>query len=137
MPLYLFEHTTSGEVHEVVYHMEEKKDYAGPNGKQVGQWRRVWTKPRMSVDTVVDPFSAKDFVKATNKNAIVGDLWDRSKELSLKRAEKEGGTDPVRSKFFANYAKAHHGAKHPEHRREEVVKTARKAGLKVDFGNDD
>lgn len=137
MPIYLFAHSTTGEVHEVVFHMTDEKVYNGPKGNQKGAWKRVWTKPRMSVDTVVDPYSAKDFIKATNKNAIVGDLFDRSKELSLKRAEKEGGTDPVRSRFFRDYSRKRGGRKHPQQVREEGVKKLKSKGINLDWGSDD
>ena len=35
----------------------------------------------------------------------VGDMLDYSKELSEKRAEKNGGVDPVKQKYFRNYEK--------------------------------
>jgi hypothetical protein len=138
MPQYLFESVKTGEIHTIVLHMNEEKVYLGPNGKaNPGEWRRVWTAPRAAIDTRVDPYSAKDFVKATNKNGDVGSLWDRSKEMSLKRAEKEGGTDPVRQTFFEQYSKRRHGKKHPEQLRQESVKTAAQHGIKIDWGSDD
>jgi predicted nucleic acid-binding Zn ribbon protein len=136
MPIYLFSHVKTGEVHEVVFHMNDDKVYAGPKGDQKGQWKREWTKPRAMVDTKVDPYSAKDFVKATGKGGCVGDLWDRAKELSLKRQDKDG-TDPVRQAYFDRYSKRRHGKKHPEQQREESVKTLAAKGIKVDWGNDD
>lgn len=139
MPEYLFEHIETHEVHTAVFHMTEDKIYRGPKGKDKPEtWRRVWTKPRMSVDSVaIDPYSAADYVKATNKKGSVADLWDRSKEMSLKRADKEGGQDPVKQKFFEGYSKRRHGAKHPEQRREETNKALAGSGLKVDWGSDD
>lgn len=137
MPVYLFEHTTTGEVHEVVFHMVEDKVYNGPKGNESGKWRRVWTKPRAAIDTKVDPYSAKDYVKATNKPGTVADLWDRAKEASIKRADKEGGTDPVRQEYYKRYSKRRGGKQHPEQRREESVKTLAKSGIKVDWGTDD
>lgn len=116
--------------------MNDEKVYNGPDGKQVGQWKRVWTKPLASIDTKVDPFSAKDYVKATNKRDTVGSLWDRSRELSLKRAEKEG-SDPIKQRFYDNYSKRRKGAKHPEQRREEGAKKLAKHGIKIDWGTDD
>lgn len=137
MPAYLFEHIKTGEVHEVFYHMNDTKDYAGPDAREPGLWRRVWTKPRASFDTRVDPYSAKDYLKATARDGKVGDLWDRSKEMSLKRAEKEGGTDPVRRQFFADYSAKRKGRKHPEQAREDGVKSLAAKGIKLDWGSDD
>ncbi len=136
MPLYLFEHTKTGEIHEVVYHMSETKDYRGPKGKaKVGVWRRVWSKPGASFDTVnIDPFSGADFVKATNKKGTIGELWDRSAELSEKRAQKEG-RDPVKECFFDNYSKRRRGVKHPLQRREEANRQLAAKGIDIDWGD--
>ena len=41
----------------------------------------------------------------------VGDMLDYSKELSEKRAESNGGVDPVKQKYFKNYEKKN-GVKH-------------------------
>lgn len=135
MPLYLFESLKTGDVHEVVYHMNDTKDYAGPDGKQRGQWRRVWTKPRASVDTQVDPYSVKDYLKATNKGGTIGDLHDRSTEMSLKRADKEG-KDPVREAYFDNYEKRRRGHKHRLRLREESTATLAAGGIKVEWNDD-
>jgi hypothetical protein len=37
-----------------------------------------------------------------------------SAELSEKRAEKAGGLDPIKEKFFDNYAKERGGSEHPD-----------------------
>lgn len=135
MPLYLFESLTTGEVHEVVFHMVDDKVYAGPKGDEKGQWRRVWTKPRASIDTRVDPFSAKDYLKATGRDGSVGDLFDRSKDLSLAREAKEG-VDPVKQRFYADYSRRRKGRKHPQQAREEGVKGLAAKGIKLDFGDE-
>src|SRR4051812_24300437 len=76
--------------------------YTNENGVK---WKRALSKPYAAIDTQIDPYSAKDFVKVTSKGGgVVGDLWDRSAELSAKRADKEG-QDPVRAKFYKDYAK--------------------------------
>lgn len=137
MPIYLFEHIETGNIQEVVFHMNEEKIYLGPDSKnpQPGKWRRVWTKPRMSVDTACDPHSAKDFVKATNKPGSIGDLWDRSAELSAKRADKEGGRDPVKETYYADYAKKHKGKMHPTQKKEKGIEHLAKQGIKVEWGD--
>ena len=73
---------------------------------------RVYTVPQASIDTKIDPYSQKDF-KEKAKGSTVGDLWDQSKELSLKREEKEG-RDPVKTQFFKDYASKGKGNKHPK-----------------------
>ena len=40
-------------------------------------------------------------------------MWDRSKELSEKRKEKEG-RDPVQQQYFKDYSKKRKGVKHPK-----------------------
>src|SRR4051812_15738018 len=106
MPHYVFARVDNPSVvQDFFYHMHDAPSVGSVVTLDKVQWKRVFTKPRMSVDTKVDPYSAKDFIKATNKNAIVGDLWDRAKEMSLKRADKEGGTDPIKAKFFRDYSR--------------------------------
>lgn len=90
MPIYLFEHPETKEVVEVFQKMDEPHDYE-VNGIR---YDRVFTIPTASVSTKYDPFNAKDFVEKTrNKKGTVGDLWDLSKELSMKREEKAGKDD--------------------------------------------
>lgn len=98
------------------------------------QWRRVFTNPQMGVDTVaIDPFSAKDYVRATGKKGRIGDLWDRSAEMSAKRAEKEG-LDPVKEGFYRDYSKKRKGKKHPQQVREEGARRLKAKGISIDFG---
>jgi hypothetical protein len=51
--------------------------------------------------------------KTANKNQTLGDLWDRSKELSDKR---KGilGHDPIKEKAEENYSKIRKGRKRPQ-----------------------
>jgi len=134
MPIYLFENIKTRQIHEVVFHMNDIKDYRGPDGKDdVKNWRRVWTKPQMAVDAVsIDPYSSADYVKATNKKGTLGDLYDRSSELAKQRADKEGGYDPIQEKFFENYSKRRKGRKHPDQVRREGVKKLKEKGITVE-----
>lgn len=136
MPIYSFQNTRTGEIHEVVYHMEESKDYRGPKGKaKTGIWKRLWTNPGAATDMVnIDPYSGADFVKVTNKKGKIGDLWDRSAELSEKRAQKEG-FDPVKQCFYDNYSKRRHGIQHPQQRREEATRKLADKGIVIDWGD--
>lgn len=135
MPLYPFVHVDTGEVHDVFHHMDDEKTYAGPDGNEKGKWKRTWYKPLASIDTRCDPHSAKDFVKVTNRAGDVGSLWDRSREMSIKRKEKDG-IDSVKEHYYQDYSAKRHGKKHPEQQREENVKAFDKVGIKVDYGED-
>jgi hypothetical protein len=47
----------------------------------------------------------------------MGDMLDKSQELSQKRADKNGGVDPVKDKFFKDYSAQRKGAKHPDEKK--------------------
>ena len=88
MPLYSFEHPETGETVELVQGMKDPHVFVDESGVE---WNRVWVSPNAAMDTNVDPFSAKDFVKKTaNMKGTVGDIWDYSKELGERRKDKEG-----------------------------------------------
>lgn len=44
----------------------------------------------------------------------MGDLWDRSQELSEKRKKLYGGEDPVKKKYYDNWSKKRKGKVHPK-----------------------
>jgi hypothetical protein len=108
MPLYVYEHPETQETIEVIQGMNDPHEYIDPQGVE---WNRVFFAPNASFDTQVDPHSHQDFISATaNKKGSLGDMMDYSKELSEKRAAKDG-KDPVREKFLRNYEK-NTGRKH-------------------------
>lgn len=114
MPIYIFQRESTKEVKEVFQNMNDKHEYFGEDGSE-NDWKRVFTVPNASIDTNVDPFDSKQFVERTgSKKGTVGSLLDQSKELSEKRAEKNGGVDPVKEQYFKNYSAQRKGAKHPE-----------------------
>lgn len=137
MPDYLFSNTANPkQIISVFFHMNEVPSIGSTYTDGAGtKWKRVATKPRASVDTKMDPYSVKDYVKATNKRGSIGDLWDRSKEASIKREEKEG-TDPVKQKFYDDYAKRRKGKRHPQELREQGTKKLKAKGISVDWGDD-
>tara|TARA_A100001037_G_C14999453_1_gene566302 strand:- start:354 stop:701 length:348 start_codon:yes stop_codon:yes gene_type:complete len=115
MPTYVFEHPESGETIEVVQKIKEPHVYVDEDGLE---WNRVFTVPNANIDTEIDPFSSREFAEKTkNKSQNLGDLWDRSKELSEKR-EKTLGHDPVKKKYFKDYSKKRKGMKHPKDKSE-------------------
>lgn len=101
MPVYLYLNEETGEIKEIVQSMMEEHVYSedGIN------WKRVFTVPKTSIDTKIDPFSANEFIRKTNKKGTVGEVMDLSSELSEKRAEKTGEGDPVKKKLFNDYEK--------------------------------
>jgi len=133
MPYYLFENTDTGEVHEIWFHMNDEKIYNGENNDQVGKWKRLWTVPNAAISSIVDPYNTKSFVAATTnkKGQTVGEMWERSAELSKVRADKEG-IDPVKQKFYEDYQKST-GLKNQYQAREEAGIKAKEIVKKLGF----
>lgn len=138
MPNYAFISVSNPKViTERFYHMDEAPSIGTLITDEEGkEWRRLAVKPQASFDTKCDPYSAKDFVKATNKRGKIGDLWDRSKEMSIKRTEKDG-TDGVKQNFYDRYSARHKGRKHPEEAKALGTKKLKEKGISVDWGSDD
>lgn len=100
MPIYIYQHPKTEEVIEIIQGMNDTHEYI----KDGVKWTRIFTKPQATIDTQINPNSANDFVNNTkNKNYSIGDLWDKSAELSEKRAK--GGQDPIKQKTIDIYEK--------------------------------
>ena len=109
--IYIYKHPKKEKYIEVIQSVNEKHEYFDKNGVK---WERVFTVPNIGIDTKLDPFSEKQFLEKTRVNkGKLGDLMDRSRELSDKRADKNGGIDPVREKFFKEYSKKRKNKLHP------------------------
>ncbi len=126
MPYYLFEHPKTKKVREEFFHMNDNKKYVDESGVE---WKRIYVAPNASIDTAVDPWNPKDFVKATNKPGTLGDMQDRAGELSEKRADRNGGIDPVREQFFERYSSERAGAVHPEVKKRKAKEKLKKLGV--------
>lgn len=140
MPDYLFGRVDRPNVTTTrFYHMKEAPQLGAIITDEKGvKWKRLVTNPQAAIDTKVDPYSAADFSKATNKRGTVGELWDRSAELSAKREDKEGkGCDPIKNAFYENYSKKRKGRKHPDQVREESTRKLKSKGISIDWGSDD
>jgi hypothetical protein len=107
VPEYIYEHPETGEQVTVLQSVHEEHVY---NIDGV-DYDRVYTTPNASIDTKINPHSAKDFREKAKGS--IGDLWDQSAEASAKREERHGH-DPVKKKFFEDYSKSRKGAKHPK-----------------------
>lgn len=132
MPEYLFQKEGESSIHSVWLGMKDKKEFRGPDGKDSPKlWKRIWTKPLMAVDSKpVDPYSANDFARVTNKKGTIGDLHDRAAELSQKRADKDG-LDPIQEKFFDDYAAKRKGKEHPIRKRRKSKAALDKVGISI------
>lgn len=105
MPQYLF--TNGKDIKEIFFHMNDEKRYF-ENGLE---WDRLYTIPQSSIDTKIDPYSSKDFVRATNKKGTFGEIIERSAELSDKRG---GVNDPVKQQYYKDYSKKRGGKLHKD-----------------------
>lgn len=111
MPLYSFSHPETGEIKDVVFSMNEQKKYIDEKGVE---WVREYIPFELNANGTVDPWDSKSFVSATNKEGKLGDLLDRSSDLSKERASQNGGLDPIKEKYYKNYSKNRKGALHPD-----------------------
>lgn len=128
MPLYIYEHPRTGEIVEIYQGMNETHTYEADGVV----YNRVFTKPNAAIDThITDPYSAKEFAKATSKAGTMGDMFDRSAELSAKRAEKDG-IDPIKQKYYDQYKKDT-GKEHYLESREKGQRELKDKGISIEF----
>ena len=127
MPLYTFENPETGELQDIFFHMDDDKTHIDENGLT---WKRVLISPQLSTVSSIDPWNNDDFVnKTADMKGTVGDMLDKSAELSAKRAEESGGVDPVKKEFYKNYSDERKGAKHPS----EKGKSYESKNVKIEF----
>ncbi len=131
MPLYSYE--LEGRIVEVYQGMNDKHEYF-ENGKK---FNRVWEKPQASSSTQIDPFNKTQFIRSLDgkHGETLGNTFDRSAELSEKRAERLG-KDPIKQKYFDKFKKTHKGFSHPAQTREECapqVAKLKELGIKVNL----
>ncbi|NJO59116.1 MAG: hypothetical protein HC836_12510 [Richelia sp. RM2_1_2] len=111
MPLYIYQHPDTKEIREVLQSIHEEHIFVDENEIK---WDRIFTVPNASIDSRLNPWQPNDFINKTSRNGDnIGALWDRSRELSEKRASENGGIDPVKEKYFKDYAKERNGKEHP------------------------
>ena len=110
MGLYLYQHPVTQEIKEVFQNMNDIHVYA----EDGVSWNRVFVSPQTAVDTQWDINSSRNFIEqSAKKKGKIGDLMDKSAELSQKRQEKFG-IDPVKEKYYQNYSKVRKGKEHPD-----------------------
>jgi hypothetical protein len=121
MPFYLFQNPNNGKIVEIFQNMKDPHVFFDEKGLE---YQRVLTVPNCAVDSKIDPFSSKDFAEKTrNKKGTIGDLLNKSKELS----EKRGGesNDPVLKKYLSSY-EGEKGVKHTSQIKKEKIEKANK-----------
>lgn len=128
MPIYIYQNPNTKEYTEVFQTMMEDHVYFDSEGLE---WKRVFTTPNMSIDSQIDPHSSKEFIEKTaGKKGTMGDMMDYSKELSHARAESNGGIDPVKEKYYKDYATKRNGAKHVDQIKSDMKKNKH---VNIDF----
>ena len=131
MPIYTYFRESTEEFVDVFQGMNDLHEYKGVDGTEE-DWKRVYYSPQMALDTQIDPFSSKQFNDRTrDKKGTMGHLLDYSAEMSDKRASQAGGIDPVKQKYFDNYAKERRGARHNLEKQ-----TFEGKNFKIDYGKD-
>lgn len=112
MPLYTYIHPETEETIDVVQSVHDDHVYIDKNGIE---WKRVFTVPEVNTNgTLKAETTDKQFSEYTkNQKGSIGDLWDRSSELSEKR-KKVYGKDPVKNKYYENWSKKRKGRVHPK-----------------------
>lgn len=98
-------------------------------------YKRVYSAPLAAVDTVKGSLEQRDFNRVTqNKNLKVGDMWNIAQEMSQDRADKNGGYDPVKEKFYERHLKEY-GKPHKDvidrNVREKTAKVMAQMGIKI------
>jgi len=132
MPIYLYQDDRNGKVYEVFQSMNQKHEAFTEDGYKL---KRIFLKPNAAIDTKCDPYSASDFKKATAKKDKLGAIFDRSKELSQKRKDKDG-VDHVQQKYYKNWSKKRRNIEHPDIQKNKLKENIEKSGFTVESMDD-
>lgn len=125
--MYIFQNPVTDETVEVFFNMNDDKKYKDDDGVE---WKRTWSAPQLATEASIDPWNNADFVnKTANTKGSLGDMMDRSAELSEKRASENGGVDPVKEKYYKNYSDSRGGAVHSHKEK----KTFENKHIKIDI----
>lgn len=126
MPIYLYSNPKDeNEVEEVIQSVHDEHVYS----KDGVKWTRVFTVPTASVDSKWDENNPQDFVeKSKGKKGTIGNLMEKSAELSAKR-KKRYGKDKFKEQFYSDYKKNHSGKDHPDVKKKKLKKILEKTHL--------
>ena len=132
--IYKFRNTQTDEITEVEMPMKDYAPYRGANNDE-DCWERIYEMPQISMGTStaksIDPWNRNDFINRTkDMRGNYGDIMDHAKEMSAKRAKESlTGEDPVKRKYFDDYAAKRGGKKHVA----DLKKTVENKHIKVDL----
>lgn len=122
MPYYTYSSPQTGKTKDIFQGMNDVHEYF--DEEEGIMWERVFTVPQASIDTQIDPFNQNQFIDKTGNNkGKMGDVYDRSAEMSAKRAAKAGGVDPLKAKYYEEYSKKRKGKPHPTQIKEKMANT--------------
>lgn len=112
MPEYIYQHPNSQKIKIIVQSIHDIHEYTDEEGIK---WNRIFTAPQLKTESSMnETTTAQQFSEYIGKTkGSVGDLWDRSAELSEKRT-KIYGQDPVKKQYFKDWSKKRKGKKHPK-----------------------
>lgn len=107
MPVLDFQNPETGKIISVLVPItapdKERHEQIGDDGKV---YKRVYSAPNAAIDSRVTDASKEEFRKLTSKKGVtVGDMWEISDQMSRHRADKNGGVDEVKEKFYKDYEK--------------------------------
>ncbi len=136
MPTYDFEHPESGEVISVKLDLNQPAAAYQQQERDGKVYKRIYEAPQFRMDANQGDATYHDYARVTtNKNLTVDEMAKVSKDMSVKRAAREGG-DAVKETFYKNYEQRI-GRKHKDVARREKVEKAQKSlkkfGVKVDM----
>lgn len=125
MPVHEFLHEASGKKIEIYVPINAPAEQHQVQVVDGDTYKRVYAAPLASIDTHLKDATQEDFRRLTTnkKNLTVGQMWEMSSEMSHHRAEKNGGVDDVKEKFYSNYEKQM-GKKHIDVEKREKLKIA-------------
>lgn len=112
MPLYTFQ--KNSKIKDFFFNSSEVVSIGATVDIEGETWTRIPVNPNVQIDSIekININDPKKFAEVTGKKkGTVGSLFDLSKELSEKRAERNGGEDPVAKEFEKNHAKKRKGKK--------------------------
>ena len=128
MPIFIFQNPKDeNDIIEVIMSVHDIHEYS----KDGIKWNRIFTAPTCSIDANIDPFSSRAFADKTNSKGTIGDIIDRSKEMSEKRKNKRG-YDLIQDKHYENYSKERNGAVHPDVKKKKLKESLSKKGFTLE-----
>lgn len=131
MPNYEFQKLSDNSIHCIFFKFSDAPAIGSVIEYESEQYKRIASVPYASQDTVIDPYSEKDFVRATNKKGgTFGELFDRSAELSKIREQKDG-VDKISEKTKKEYNQFKDALEPPKKQKEAALKNLKRLGVSI------